>query len=297
MTADVPSQPPAEVQIDELLIAGLLEAQHPDLSGLEIEIIDAGWDNVMARIGPELAVRLPRRAIAERLLLAEQRWLPELAPKLPLPVPVPLRTGSPTESYPFVWSIQRWLPGRTANLSPPRSDQAPVLAEFLRAVHQPPPKEAPANPFRDQPLSSKRVDTELRLEDLVQSTSLVTPEILSAWNAGLEAPLDVARTWIAGDVHARNVLVNEGRLAAFIDWGDMCAGDRATDLASIWSLFDDPEARRQAIDAYEMSTATLARARGWAVFYGAILLHSGMKDNAQHAEMGRRILGRLAQGE
>ena len=297
MTQDAPGRPEAEVTIDEPLIRGLLQEQHPDIAGLEIRIMDSGWDNVMARLGDGLALRLPRRQAAEQLLLNEQRWLPILAPLLPLPIPVPVRLGTKTTDYPFPWSVQNWLPGEAADLHPPDKDQAPVLARFLRAVHKAPPEDAPRNSFRDGPLALKRPDTEKRLDDLAGTTSLDTPQLRVLWQEALEAQIDVPKTWIAGDVHARNVLVDRGKLSAFIDWGDLCAGDCATDLASIWALFGDREARREAIGTYDMSGRTLARARGWAVFFGAILLHSGLNDTPRHAEMGRRTLERLIEGE
>jgi aminoglycoside phosphotransferase (APT) family kinase protein len=55
------------------------------------------------RIGDDLVVRLPRRAVAVDLLLHEQRWLPGLAPQLPLPIPAPVRTGRPGPGYPWPW--------------------------------------------------------------------------------------------------------------------------------------------------------------------------------------------------
>lgn len=105
MTADAPTSPPAEVEITPDLLRELLRDQHPDLADLPIRLLDAGWDNVMLRIGDDLLARLPRRAIAEDLLWNEQQWLPRLAPNLPLPIPAPLRTGHPGAGYPFVWSI------------------------------------------------------------------------------------------------------------------------------------------------------------------------------------------------
>jgi aminoglycoside phosphotransferase (APT) family kinase protein len=41
----------------------------------------------------------------------ERRWLPKLAPVLPLGVPVPLADGMPAERYPIEWSVYRWLKG------------------------------------------------------------------------------------------------------------------------------------------------------------------------------------------
>ena len=105
MTADAPASPQAEVEITPDLLRALLRDQHADLAQLPIRLLDAGWDNVMLRIGDDLLARLPRRAIAEALLKNEQAWLPRLAPNLPLPIPAPMRTGMPGAGYPFVWSI------------------------------------------------------------------------------------------------------------------------------------------------------------------------------------------------
>ncbi|MCA8903174.1 MAG: aminoglycoside phosphotransferase family protein [Hyphomonas sp.] len=296
MTADAAGSPPAEVEITEALVRTLLQDQHPDLAGLPLAAEGEGWDNVMFRLGEDLALRLPRRAVADDLIRREQRWLPQLAPHLSLPVPAPVRTGMPGRGYPFAWSVLPWFEGETADLSRPDASEAPVLAGFLRAVHTLPlPPDPPANPVRDCPLTGKQADTERRMAILRAETDAITPQVERAWAAGLAAPVDLPKSWIAGDVHARNVLVRNGRFAAFIDWGDMCAGDPATDLASIWGLFGEADARRAAIEAYGVSAATLVRARGWAVFYGVILLETGRQDNPRHAKMGADTLARLTE--
>jgi len=101
------------------------------------------------RLGDDLAVRLPRRAAAAALIEHEQRWLPELAPRLPLAVPAPFRAGRPGRGYPWSWSVTPWLPGDViarADVADPR-DLADQLARFLRALHRPAPADAPANPY------------------------------------------------------------------------------------------------------------------------------------------------------
>ena len=295
MTTDAAGTPGAEVEITEALARALLREQHPDLAGLSLSLEGEGWDNVMMRLGEDLALRLPRRAVADRLLRNEQRWLPQLAADLPLPVPAPVRTGQPGQGYPFAWSVLPWFGGETADLAPPDVSEASALAGFLKALHRPAPAGAPANKVRDCPLAGKRADTERRMAILKAETDAITPEVERLWAEGLAAPVDLPKGWIAGDVHARNVLVRNGRLAAFIDWGDMCVGDPATDLAAIWGLFEAPDARRAAIEAYGMSEATLARARGWAVFFGVILLETGRHDHPRHAKMGADTLRRLGE--
>src|SRR5689334_3635384 len=134
-----PGTPPAEVLIDSALVAGLLAKQHPDLAHLPLRAVDAGWDNALFRLGDHLAVRLPRRALAAPLIIHEQRWLPNLANCLALPIPAPLRVGTPTLGYPWHWSIVPWLSGMAADQHAPDAAQALPFAAFLRSLHVPAP--------------------------------------------------------------------------------------------------------------------------------------------------------------
>ncbi len=160
--------PPADIEVDEHLIRSLLAEQHPDLAGLALVELDAGWDNTLWRLGGELLVRLPRRAVAADLTAHEQRWLPELGGRLPLPVPVPVRVGRPTDGYPWPWSVVRWIDGTPADRAP--AMDAIVVAEqlgtFLRALHRTAPASAPGNPFRGVPLVARADTFEERVSDL-----------------------------------------------------------------------------------------------------------------------------------
>jgi aminoglycoside phosphotransferase (APT) family kinase protein len=287
--------PAAEVSVDLDTARALLADQHPDLAALPLRPAGEGWDNAIIRLGDSLALRMPRRDAAARLIEHEQRWLPELAPVLPIDVPAPTRVGEPGGDYPYRWSIVPWLEGRTANRERPADAEAERLGAFLAALHVPSPPDAPRNPVRGVPLEARRQAVEERLARLAQVTSRIDARIDGLWRSALAAPIDVAPTWLHGDLHPRNVLVSGGRLSAVIDWGDVAAGDRATDLAAIWMLFEDRAARERAIDASgPHSEATLARARGWAVFFGAVLLDSGLVDHPAHAEIGDWTLRRVA---
>jgi hypothetical protein len=61
--------PAAEVDVTVSMVHSLLTEQHPDLAGLELRELEAGWDNTLWRLGDELLVRLPRRAVAAWMLL------------------------------------------------------------------------------------------------------------------------------------------------------------------------------------------------------------------------------------
>lgn len=301
MTAPPPSAsagtPAAEFEIDVPLARGLLRDQHPDLAGLPIAPVSAGWDNAIFRIGDDLALRLPRRAVAAKLIMHEQRWLPCLEDRLPLRIPAPVRVGVPAEDYPWPWSVTPWIEGETADLAPPDGDQGETLAGFFNALHQPAPADAPHNPYRGVPLATRLPVFESRMANLAGKTNLIDASVLAIWNDALAAPDDAAPTWIQGDMHPRNILVSGGRITAVIDWGDIAQGDRASDLAAVWMLFPPRETRECAQAAcVDVSGATWRRARGWAVLYGLMLLDAGLVDDPRMAAIAENTFKRLIEG-
>jgi aminoglycoside phosphotransferase (APT) family kinase protein len=148
--------PVAEFEIDRALVSGLLADQHPDLAHMPLQVVDAGWDNAMFRLGDHLSVRLPRRTAAATLIAHEQTWLPRLADQLALPVPAPYRIGTPACGYPWRWSVLPWLQGMAADQNEPYVSQARPFAAFLRSLHVPAPADAPTNPVRSRPPPSAR---------------------------------------------------------------------------------------------------------------------------------------------
>ncbi|MFN3232631.1 MAG: aminoglycoside phosphotransferase family protein [Alphaproteobacteria bacterium] len=287
--------PPPEIVIDVALVRALLESQHPDLGDLPLKHVESGWDNDMFRLGDDLAVRLPRRAQAAPLIESEQIWLPRIADNITLPAPIPLRKGAAMGRYPWAWSVVPWLAGETADLSPPAADQAPIFAEFLKALHQPAPLDAPRKPSRGVPLVDLKDIAEERLGQLSNDTPAIPDIIPDIWSQALAAPAASKRRWLHGDLHARNVLVQSGKISGIVDWGDMTNGDVATDLGSVWGLFADKAARKTVLNDYGATDSQISRARGWATLIGAVLLLTGRVDNPRHAEMGRLTLERLAE--
>jgi aminoglycoside phosphotransferase (APT) family kinase protein len=291
------SKPAADIEIDELLVRSLLREQQPDLADLPLQEIDSGWDNAMFRLGRALVVRLPRRIAVAHLIEREQEWLPQLAPLLPIPVPAPVHCGRPAQNYPSHWSIVPWLSGINADLCEPRADQAGRLAAFLCALHRPAPANAPFNPYRGVPLRERAAQIDERIRRLERETSLLHDDIVQIYRAAIEAPIDVAPTWLHGDLHAGNLLVDDGVISGVIDWGDMTCGDRATDLATLWMNLGDRKARESAMRACNgVSDATWLRAKGWAVFFGVTLGTSGLAGDTRHALMARRTLERVVAG-
>ena len=97
--------PPATVEVSAAVVRALLLDQRPDLAGRSLVRVANGWDNATFRLGDDLAVRLPRRGEAVPLVLHEQRYLPVIAGRSPVPVPEPVHAGHPTSDFPWPWSI------------------------------------------------------------------------------------------------------------------------------------------------------------------------------------------------
>jgi aminoglycoside phosphotransferase (APT) family kinase protein len=278
-------QPPcAEVTIDLALVRALLEEQHPDLASIHLVDAGEGWDNRTFRLGEDLAVRLPRRAAAAPLIAHEQRWLPILAFDLPLPVPEPIRIGRAGCGFPWSWSVTRWLPGETALVSPPADEYAAAsdLARFLRALHRPVPHDAPRNPWRGVPLEAR---SELLRGHVAAIADRVEPAaVIEAWEAfRATPPWTGAAMWIHGDLHPGNLLVRDGRLSGVLDFGDLAAGDPATDLSVAWMLLREP-ARSTFRDLTCGAGGWLdgdawTRGRAWALALGAAYLANAGADD------------------
>jgi aminoglycoside phosphotransferase (APT) family kinase protein len=286
--------PAAEVSVPPDLVRRLLAAQQPDLAHLPIRVMAHGWDNLMYRLGDELAVRLPRRAVGAQLIVREQRWLPEVAPRLPLPVPVPVRTGRAGLGYPWPWSIVPFLPGQLAARESPAdpAGAAVSLGRFLAALHLPAPRDAPVNRYRGIPLAERAA---VVTENLGVVGGIVDRgTVVRVWQAALATPAwGGAPVWLHGDLHPANILVHRGTISAVIDFGDITAGDPAVDLSVAWMLLP-ADCRGAFRDAYRAASGhadsddTWARARGWALSL-ASLAHSA--DNPLIAAMGRRTIG------
>ena len=286
--------PAADVEVSADLVRRLLAAQHLDLARLPVEFLANGWDNELYRVGDELVARLPRRAPGAQIIKNEQRWLPGLAARLPLPVPYPERTGVPGCGYPYSWSVVPYLPGVPAALagSFDAGRAAAAVGGFLGALHVPAPADAPANPFRGVPLAE-------RASTFAANLALLTGHVdrdavLREWVAALATRgHDGPPVWLHGDLHPVNILVDDGQVSGVIDFGDITSGDPASDLAVAWMLLP-PGCHPGFWSAYQAAggqggDALRARAKGWALNFAIVFLaHS--QDNPVLREVGRRTL-------
>ncbi|MFD9124619.1 aminoglycoside phosphotransferase family protein [Kitasatospora sp. NPDC059571] len=262
--------PDGRAGIDAELVRRLLRAQFPQWSGLPVTPVEVdGWDNRTYRLGPEMTVRLPTAAGYVPAVAKECRWLPRLAPGLPVAVPAVLAVGEPGEGYPFPWSVRGWLPGESAERG--RIDDLPEfavsVAGFVRALQRCDaaggPSAGPHSFHRGAPPAHYDEETRRCLAAL---DGLIDMDRATAvWDAALAAQWRGAPVWFHGDVAAGNLLVADGRLAAVIDFGTSGVGDPACDLVIAWTMFSgrSREAFRHAV---AQDDGTWARARGWALW-------------------------------
>jgi aminoglycoside phosphotransferase (APT) family kinase protein len=204
-----------EVDTDRALVGRLLAEQFPHWANLPIEaVLPVGTDNARYRLGDDMVARLPRTKRTSRTLEKERRWLPRLAPNLPLAVPVPVAEGSPAEGYPFGWSIYTWLQGENATLEriTDLSQLATDLAQFLADLQRidpsggPPPGEH--NFFRGVPLAARDESTRASIAALGRAIDVDT--VTAAWEAALHAPTwERPPVWVHGDLDSRNLLAEE----------------------------------------------------------------------------------------
>jgi len=287
--------PAADVEVSADLVRRLLADQHPDLARLPVEFLANGWDNELYRVGDGLLARLPRRALGAEIIKNEQRWLPGLASRLPLPIPCPERTGVPAHGYPYPWSVVPYLPGvpaaQAGSFDP--AGAATAVGGFLGALHVPAPADAPANPVRGVPLAERAGQDGQDLAD--------RDAVLRGWDAVLAAPrYDGPPVWLHGDLHPANILVNDGQVSGVIDFGDLTAGDPAGDLSVAWMLLP-LDCHDRFWPAYQAAggragDALRTRARGWALNLAIVLLaHS--EDNPVLLEVGRRTLSTVLEDQ
>lgn len=287
-----------EVGIDISLVGRLLAAQFPQWADLPIEpVYSAGTDNAIYRLGSEMAVRLPRIESATGQVDKEQRWLPRLAPHLPLAIPVPLAKGTPGEGYPWQWSVYRWLEGETATIERIANpgQAARNLAQFIAALQQIDPTGGPPpgahNSFRGVPLFTRDAETRAAIASL--DGMLDTDAVTAAWDAALQAPAwHGPPVWIHGDLAPLNLLAERGELSAVIDFGCLGVGDPACDLIVAWNLLS-AQTRDVFRAALPVDDTTWARGRGWALSVGLIALPYYQSTNPVLADISRRTIAEV----
>jgi len=280
--------------IDVALVRDLVASQFPQWQDLSIKPVSLnGWDNRTFRLGDTMLVRLPSAAVYAAQVEKEQHWLPKLAPSLPLPIPTPLAIGKPAEGYPWAWSIYRWLEGEPASITEVESlsDFAVILAEFILALERIDATGGPSpghhNFYRRGSL--KTYDSETRQAIALLQGKINSQVALEVWERALAAQWQEEPVWVHGDMSASNLLVQNGRLSAVIDFGLLTVGDPACDLAIAWTFFESKS--REVFKAkLAFDADTWARGRAW-VLWKSLVIASGLSQaHAIESEQCWRVI-------
>jgi aminoglycoside phosphotransferase (APT) family kinase protein len=255
------------------LVRQLVDSQFPDWSALPLRRWEqAGSDNVIYRLGDELAVRLPRGDWAAEQARKEYAWLPRIAPLLPLAIPAPAGLGKPAFGYPWTWSVARWLDGEpvAADQLADSAGAAEDLAAFLKAMWRLPAATSftpgPHPELQRQTLASK--DQRVRAAIAAVAPDFDAAALTRAWERALAAPdWSGEPRWCHGDFHVGNLLMRNGRISAVLDFGGLGYGDPACDLDIAYTLMT---ARTRAVlrAALDLDAAAWDRGRGWALAGG-----------------------------
>ncbi|WP_347977854.1 aminoglycoside phosphotransferase family protein [Microbacterium sp. ProA8] len=280
-------------RIDEELVRRLLAAQFPEWRDLPLRPVrNGGNDHRIFRLGDHLSVRLPSAPDYVPQVRKEQRWLPRLAPAVPLPIPAVEGIGEPSDLFPAPWSVYGWMPGEPASVTPVAdwARFAADLAGFLLRLGEADATDAPVpgqhSAFRGGPLEH----WDDGVGDLLFRVHGRERDLAAGiWRDALAAPFSAPPRWFHGDVSLNNLLVQDGELAAVIDFGCAGAGDPACDTVFRWTS-TQAAAREQFRAGYAVDEATWARGRGWALWKGLIMITN--KPPGQ-AEFARHVLDRL----
>ena len=137
---DTPSNRAAAARlVDADLVRRLIASQFPQWADLPVrQVARSGHDNRTFHLGDGMSVRLPSAQAYAAQVAEEQRWLPFLAPFLPMQIPEPLAMGTPDHVYPWNWSVYRWLPGEATTQENVRSlpDFSRQIAAFLASLQK-----------------------------------------------------------------------------------------------------------------------------------------------------------------
>lgn len=286
-----------ELEIDEHLVRNLLKSQCPQWVDLPIvPIKSSGTDNALFRLGNAYVIRLPRTewepGSNNDKINKEYEWLPRIAKCLKTPISYPIFKGEPDTQYPYHWLITHWAEGCNPDFEnqDEYEELAKDLAGFLNDFHKIQMGNGPHS-RRGIRLNEKELDEETRSAMNQLESEIDISAITDLWDQLSHIPYWSKKpVWVHGDFLPGNIIVQNNRLSAVLDFSDLGVGDPACDLVIAWALLN-PRSRKVFREHLEgIDNDTWERGRGWALSIALIMLPYYKYTNPVLAALARRML-------
>ena len=281
------------------LARNLIAEQFPEFSDLPITDVEKqGHDNRTYRLGEHMLIRMPTAADYALKVPKEQELLPQLAKRLSVSIPAPIKMGNPSTDYPYPFSIYKWLPGKSINLltltAQEKEQLAFDLANFLKELQAITDVEGPEpgqhNWWRGDHVSVYDKGAREQIAELAEIID--ASKALALWDQACATRWKKAPIWIHGDFAICNILMDRGKLSAVIDFGGAAVGDPACDLVIAWTYLSG-KAREIFISKMDMDFDTWLRARAWALWKATFELCQISDKNSPEAGLQKRIIGEV----
>lgn len=279
----------------------IIAAQFPEYTDLAVtEVAQQGHDNRTYRIGDDMLIRMPTTESYAHKVPIEQELLPKLAKHLSTPIPAPIKMGTPSDDYPYPFSIYRWLDGKSTNqvtLDDHALEKiASMLATFLKKLQAITDVKGPApgqhNWWRGDHVSV--YDKNAREQIASLAGTIDKHSALDCWESACASKWDKEPVWIHGDFAVGNILIKDNELSGVIDFGGTAMGDPACDLVIAWTYLTG-KARDIFMREMNLDDNTWARGRAWALWKATFELCHMADKNSYEASLQKRIIDELIQ--
>lgn len=280
----------------------LIAEQFPEYASLTIvDVEKQGHDNRTYRLGEHMLIRMPTAADYALKVPKEQELLPQLAKRLSVSIPAPIKMGKPSTDYPYPFSIYKWLSGKSINLltliDQEKEQLAFDLAKFLKELQAITDVEGPEpgqhNWWRGDHVSVYDKGAREQIAELAEIID--ASKALALWDQACTTRYDKTPVWIHGDFAIGNILMDSGKLSAVIDFGRAAVGDPACDLVIAWTYLSG-KAREIFISEMDMDQCTWLRARTLALWKATFELCQIADKNIPEAGLQKRIIDEVING-
>jgi len=279
----------------------LIAEQFPEYSILPITDVEKqGHDNRTYRLGEHMLIRMPTPAGYALKVPKEQELLPQLAKRLSIRIPAPIKMGKPSADYPYPFSIYKWLPGKSINLltltDQEKEQLAFDMAKFLKELQAimdiKGPEPGQHNWWRGDHVSVYDKGAREQITELAEIID--AGQALALWDKACATRWNKQPIWIHGDFAIGNILMDGDKLSAVIDFGGAAVGDPACDLVIAWTYLSG-KAREIFISKMDMDPDTWLRARAWALWKATFELCQIPDKNSPEAGLQKRIIDEVVE--